>query len=252
MLSFPFRVAALNAHYLGTYGVAEMAWRRINAIDKADNIETLLSAEARRPMSVLEVGCGTGALMAELASRPGFAGASVCGIDVADPAEHPDPRAVAQGLSMERYDGIRLPYDDASFDLVIASHVLEHVPDERGFLAELSRVSRQLVYIEVPCELHIRTTLAALQSTLNIGHINAYTPASFALTLETSGLMISNMDLFDHSFDYYRSGAHRFHSRVFLACIKMMIRRFLLSLSRGLASRLFTYHCGALCKRTDS
>ena len=42
-----------------------------------------------------------------------------------------------------------LPFRDRSFDLVIASHVLEHSPDPEAFLRELQRVAKA-GYIEVP------------------------------------------------------------------------------------------------------
>ncbi len=37
-------------------------------------------------------------------------------------------------------DGLNLPFADATFDRVIASEVLEHVPDDLGVMAELNRV----------------------------------------------------------------------------------------------------------------
>src|SRR5262245_59456311 len=39
-------------------------------------------------------------------------------------------------------DGTRLPFDDGGFDRIIASEVLEHIDDDVGCLAELSRVLR--------------------------------------------------------------------------------------------------------------
>ena len=39
-------------------------------------------------------------------------------------------------------DAVRLPFDDSSFDKVIASEVLEHVPDDDAAFAELARVLR--------------------------------------------------------------------------------------------------------------
>jgi len=61
--------------------------------------------------------------------------------------------------------------------------VLEHVEDERGFLREMARVARKYIVVDVPCELTLLTTSGKLQNTLTIGHINSYTPQSFALTL---------------------------------------------------------------------
>lgn len=45
--------------------------------------------------------------------------------------------------------GEKLPFADNSFDFVIASHVLEHSPDPKKFLAEIQRVGKA-GYIEVP------------------------------------------------------------------------------------------------------
>ncbi len=40
------------------------------------------------------------------------------------------------------YDGARIPFPDGSFDHVMCSEVLEHVPDADAFLAELARILR--------------------------------------------------------------------------------------------------------------
>lgn len=47
-----------------------------------------------------------------------------------------DPRA------MIRLDVTELPFAEASFDVVICNHVLEHIPDEQRALAEIHRVLR--------------------------------------------------------------------------------------------------------------
>ena len=41
-----------------------------------------------------------------------------------------------------RIDATRIPFGDASFDVLIAHHLLEHVPDDRAVLAEFARVLR--------------------------------------------------------------------------------------------------------------
>ena len=234
------QVPPLNAHYEGEYDEQMLRWREVCAKDKVSNIVSLLDANnAGRPEKVLEAGCGTAVVLLEMWRQR--IGSFHHGADVADPADHPHPGVVEAGLELAVSDGVRLPYDDDSFDLVFASHVLEHVPDERGFLSELKRVSRRWVYVEVPCEIVVRTSIGKLQSTLNIGHINSYTPETVALTLATAGLVPCDVQLFDHSME-----VHAFHNSAARARIKAAVRRGLLKTNPTLASRLFAYHCGAL------
>ena len=239
LLAFPrFRVPEYNVHYEGAYDERGLHWRRLGAIDKADNIAFLLAGE--KVESVLEFGCGTGAVLAQVAKIG--VGRHHVGVDLADPALHRDANAAA--LDLRRIDSGRLPFEDRSFDLVYASHVIEHLPDPRGALAEIARVARKWIYVEVPCELHTRSNHADLQRTLDIGHINAYTPESLQLLLESSGLQVKNLGLFDHSLE-----VHAFARGRLAGAVKFGFRRALLLVSPVLASRMFTYHCGALVKR---
>ena len=233
----PFRVPTYNAHYEGAYDERGLLWRRLGALDKANNLVRLMDGS---PVgAVLEFGCGTGAVLAQLA-RLGV-GRRHVGIDVADPGEHRDPGAAS--LELMRFDGKLLPFEDDAFDLVFASHVIEHVPDPRAALAEMARVAKRWLYVEVPCELHLRSNYADLQRSLDIGHINAYTPESFQLLLESCGLPLRRMGLFDHSL-----AVHSFSAGRAAGYLKYAVRRTLLAVDAKLASRLFTYHCGAMAQ----
>jgi SAM-dependent methyltransferase len=235
-----FNAPPFNAHYEGAYSEGEMTWRRLGAIDKANNLQSLLGS--RSIYSVLEAGCGTGAVLAEIAKKG--IGMSHTGVDIEPPSTHLDPDA--SKLTFLEYNGTTLPFPDNNFDLVFASHVVEHVLDPRGFISELSRVARRFVYLEVPCELHFRTTHKALQTSLDIGHINAYSLESFAILCSTSGLRVIDIRLFDHSF-----AIHSTNTSTLAAVTKMAIRRSLLQINSTLASRFFTYHCGVLCVPED-
>ena len=87
---------------------------------------------------VLDVGCGEGRFATELAR----AGAHVVGIDV---AEEPLRRARARHpeLDLRLIDG-EGPWEleDASFDVVWAGEVIEHVADTAAWLSEIRRVLR--------------------------------------------------------------------------------------------------------------
>lgn len=42
--------------------------------------------------------------------------------------------------NIRKVDCTRLPFEDESFDLIVCSHVLEHIPDDRAAMSELRRV----------------------------------------------------------------------------------------------------------------
>jgi ubiquinone/menaquinone biosynthesis C-methylase UbiE len=108
--------------------------------------------------AVLEVGCGTGSLALVAKRRVGEAG-RVAGID---PAPQMIARAMGKatrhGLSIDFEVGVieRLPYPDRSFDVVLSSLMMHHLPDylKREGLAEVARVlkpgGRLLVLDAVP------------------------------------------------------------------------------------------------------
>lgn len=83
------------------------------------------------PGSVFEVGCGSGALLRELAAA--WPQATCFGVDPALPeTERSDPR-----VRLERGFIEDAPRNLANFDLIIAVNVIEHAPDPVSFLASL-------------------------------------------------------------------------------------------------------------------
>ena len=91
---------------------------------------------------LLELGCGTGVLWRENAARIP-AGASLTLADLSN-GMLDTARARLAGLSPQphfaRADAQSLPFPDGRFDLVMANHMLYHVPDRGRALAELARV----------------------------------------------------------------------------------------------------------------
>ena len=238
-----FEVPALKELYAKPYDSKMIEWRRLGAQDKSANLERMLcECDAMKDLkSVLEVGCGTGAVLKMVSEK--IKANNYTGIEI---GEERSVKSLEAGddsrVEIHGYDGKAIPYPDNHFDLVYATHVLEHVVDQRSFIHELRRVSRKYVYIEVPCELHLRTNARALQETLTIGHINAYTPESFALTLQTSGLRIELLKVMDQAF-----AVKAFKKAKWKAVIAHLARQILLSISETFAARLFAYHVGALC-----
>ncbi len=89
---------------------------------------------------VLDVGCGPGALTAELVSRLGPA--AVSAVDPSAPfvaaarERHP-------GVSVQRAAAEELPFEDGAFDAALAQLVVHFMTDPVAGLRELARVTRE-------------------------------------------------------------------------------------------------------------
>jgi ubiquinone/menaquinone biosynthesis C-methylase UbiE len=89
--------------------------------------------------SVLDVGCGEGYVLEELAAR---GAGELFGVDVVDIRQQ-------KSRPFRLFDGVELPFIDRRFDVVVLSFVLHHVPDDRkcALLREAMRVCRGTVVI---------------------------------------------------------------------------------------------------------
>jgi ubiquinone/menaquinone biosynthesis C-methylase UbiE len=126
-----------------------------HAYDLLGNVVTLGRAAAMREQTVelaelrpgeraLEVGCGTGEIAQRARVRVGTDG-HVSGIDPsADMIARAQRKALRAGLDIDYRMGAieALPYADASFDVVLSSLMMHHLPDalKSAGLAEVRRV----------------------------------------------------------------------------------------------------------------
>jgi SAM-dependent methyltransferase len=110
----------------------------------AENSAGYLLPHLRPGMRLLDVGCGPGTITVDLARR--VAPGEVVGIDaVEEPLVEARAAAAEAGVGSVSFrvaDGMALPWDDGTFDVVHAHQVLQHVPDPVGMLREMHRVTR--------------------------------------------------------------------------------------------------------------
>ena len=132
---------------------------------KAEKIVRLLGgADALRGKRVLDVGCGSGHIAAALAELAG-PGGHVSAVDLRD------QRVVLDGYEFVQVAGTELPFADASLDVVVSNHVIEHVgehADQLHHLREIRRVLRPggVCYLAAPSrwallEPHVRLPLVS-------------------------------------------------------------------------------------------
>ncbi len=111
----------------------------------AANSAAYLLPRLRSGMALLDVGCGPGTITCDLARQ--VAPGRVVGIDrsasVIDEARSAAAAAVGSPpIEFEVGDVFELAYDNATFDVVHAHQVLQHVGDPLAALAEMRRVCR--------------------------------------------------------------------------------------------------------------
>jgi ubiquinone/menaquinone biosynthesis C-methylase UbiE len=86
---------------------------------------------------VLDLGCGTGALLSGLPVKPG---ASIFGLDLSLPTVK-QASTYAPGVSLTCADGANLPYADSVFDVVFCHFVLLWTNTPGEVVAEMRRVT---------------------------------------------------------------------------------------------------------------
>jgi len=97
-------------------------------------------AAVRVGQRVLDVGCGPGALTAELVRRLGPA--AVSAVDPSEPFVAA-ARARNPGVDVLRASAEQLPFPDQGFDAALAQLVVHFMSDPIAGLAEMARVTRQ-------------------------------------------------------------------------------------------------------------
>jgi SAM-dependent methyltransferase len=222
-------------------GERHARWRELGARGKADHVEALMPRASR----VVEVGCGDGALLAEL-SRRGY-GESLTGFDISDAAiELARTRSIPRVERLDTFDGRTLPAPDRSFDLGLLSHVLEHVPDPAPLLRETARVARTVI-VEVPLERNLSGRRAASRErSSEAGHLDALDRDAVRDLVEEAGLRVQR-DLLDplprevHTFFADSTPARA------RGLAKAALRRGVFRLSESAAERAFTLHYACVC-----
>lgn len=223
-------------------GERSRRWRELGAGPKADHVVTLCERAGLRPRAVADIGCGDGAMLAELARR-GF-GERHVGFELSSTAldiarNQPGIEAVHQ------YDGATLPAADGEFDLGVLSHVIEHVPEPAVTLREAARACRAVV-VEVPLE----ANLAAGRSTARIhadeiGHLHRFDRRAVDAFVADAGLTVVARlsDALPRDVHTFFADSPRARA---LGTAKWALRAGLAKVP-ALGERLFTVHHAVLC-----
>ncbi|MBI4832110.1 MAG: methyltransferase domain-containing protein [Candidatus Lindowbacteria bacterium] len=124
---------------------------------------------------VLEIGCGEGFGAGLLSKHV----RKIIGLDVDENTVlHASKKYRSASCSFVTYGGRRLPFRDNTFDVVISFQVVEHVPDDTGFISEAHRVlkTKGSFHITTPNRTH---RLRNGTKPWNKFHLREYYPNEF-------------------------------------------------------------------------
>ncbi|MCD9004922.1 class I SAM-dependent methyltransferase [Luteimonas sp. XNQY3] len=159
-------------------------------VDVSDEFKSFASLASGR---ILDFGCGNGDLLLHLRRR----GCDAEGVELDEPRirNHLKPGS-ANFVTLYR-GGTQLPFDDRTFDSIVSTEVIEHIPNIQEYITEFARILSPggRVYITTPDITSIPSCFPAnvvpwhlLEST----HVNFFTHASVS-------------ELFSPHFDLERS-----------------------------------------------
>jgi ubiquinone/menaquinone biosynthesis C-methylase UbiE len=226
----------LQHNYDEYYGEDLTEWREMGAIDKVSNIRQLCAS--LNPSTVLDIGAGEGSVSQGLADS-GF-GKSHFAIDIsASGVERIRNRNIPTLAECRQFDGYAVPYPDATFDLAILSHVLEHVEHPRLLLNEAARVAGH-VFVEVPLEHNRRLPADFVWD--SVGHINFYTAKTIRLLVQSCGHQVLEQR---ETHPARRQYQYR-HGRK--GTVEYLIKEWALRIVPSVAQSLWTYHSSLLIR----
>ncbi len=158
---------------------------------------------------VLEVGCGAANLLyAVQGKRPSY---WLTGIDLSlDALKRARAKSGGESVDFVAADAASLPIEDASFDIVYAIDLIEHVPDHKAALDEMIRVLKKDGYLHlyVPCEANpftfdwMLTRIGAGEKLKEkwYGHLHKFTGREVLELLKQRGLVITDIKYDAHPF----------------------------------------------------
>jgi SAM-dependent methyltransferase len=126
-----------GAEYLSYELANEAAFLRLQELALRDagfeELEAAIKRSNAAAPRVLDAGCATGALLAKLRDR----GWACAGVELSPAAEY---ARAERGLEVRKASLEESRFPDSSFDLVLASHLIEHLNDPAAFTREAHRV----------------------------------------------------------------------------------------------------------------
>jgi SAM-dependent methyltransferase len=170
----------------GTWDDRAEAYRTSSVHAGGPDLDLVVELCDPRPgRKMLDVATGGG----HVARRLREAGAEVVTLDPS-PAMQPDVVASAESL----------PFDDGSFDVVVTRYAAHHFASIGDAVGEMARVTSSLVVIE---DHHYSSEeTEAAEKLRDPSHVRSYSEEEWRALLDTAGLEVERVELFDIELDF--------------------------------------------------
>ena len=185
------KVSSNDLYTSGEYFKNNPTWDIADAGWKTDVIVDLLKRNNNSAVDVIEIGCGAGANLVELAKKSEDI-KKLRGYDISPQAIELAKKNASDRISFYNED---LPAkENITADLMLVIDVVEHVDDFYGFLRNIKTKSKYFVF-HIPLDLSCRTVMkphVLLQQRQSVGHIHYFTREMVEWALQDTGYEITD------------------------------------------------------------
>lgn len=179
----------VRQRYLGTqYAERNPTWDLEDSPWKARQVLRLIQAQGLGPRQVVEVGCGAGAVLAEL--RSALPDAELHGYDIAPGAERFWAQHASANIDFTLGDFLEV--NRVHYDLLLLLDVIEHITDPFDFLGKLRPHAEHFI-LHIPLDLSAASVLREsplLFVRRKVGHIHYFTKGLAFELLEECGYIV--------------------------------------------------------------
>lgn len=167
-----------------TWHIEDSAW-------KAEQIFKIIQNNNLQPLSICEVGCGSGEILNQLYLKMSN-GLNFTGYEISPQAYQNCQEKAKDRLSFKL--GNLHQEENTYFDLLLCIDVFEHIEDYFGFLKNLRQKSKYQIF-HIPLDISVSSVLRStpiLTARQLVGHLHYFSKETALATLKDTGYEICN------------------------------------------------------------
>lgn len=173
-----------------TYLTNNPTWHEEDAGFKATKILQLLERNGLKYTTACEVGCGSGEILVQMASKTDNA-IQYLGVDISEDAIRIAKAKEVNNIHFELKD-ITVASNTDSFDLLMVIDVIEHIENYFDFIQSINSKAKYTVF-HIPLDMCLWTLLREqmlIESKERVGHIHNFTEDFVCSILKDKGFTI--------------------------------------------------------------